>query len=372
MQYQSHFTGPLMIVHNAIPQMGQSSTQEGFLKSYLKNLLPKTFTHPLYLVFQALPQYKVKSKSLSYYDQEVAGYFQLEAIEDLLNLEKDNVYIPKFPVTAKNEIDLENLKSIPYVATTFFTGDSVLKVGEDLISKWDFYELATKNFKMAQSEKEGPKVLIFHTHVHEYFKGEKGSSSGEVDINQGVAAVGEELALLLEKQYGLETLHVTDSFYATPQTTGTDKLEYDRMEPIIEAIIEANPTIEIVIDLHRDAVNGTNKFVTELSGKQTAQLMIVNGICMRRDAEDNLVENSSLKNPYLEDNLAFSIQTQIQGLTYYPGLMRKIYLKPYRYSTHMKAKSLLIELGNQNNTLEEALNAAAPLADMIAKVVGVD
>ena len=89
-------------------------------------------------------------------------------------------------------------------------------------------------------------------------------------------------------------------------------------------------------------------------------------------SEGNLVQNTSLTNPNLTDNLAFAIQAQINGITYYPGLMRKIYLKPYRYSTHMRPKSLLIELGNQNNTLEEAVNAAGPIADIIAKVLEKD
>jgi stage II sporulation protein P len=74
-------------------------------------------------------------------------------------------------------------------------------------------------------------------------------------------------------------------------------------------------------------------------------------------------------NPYLEDNLAFSFQMQLAAAEYYPDFTRKIYLKGYRYNMHYCPKSLLVEVGAQNNTLEEAKNAMEPLADVLSKVL---
>jgi stage II sporulation protein P len=60
---------------------------------------------------------------------------------------------------------------------------------------------------------------------------------------------------------------------------------------------------------------------------------------------------------------------QLSANERYPGFARKVYLKPYRYSLHMLPKTLLVEVGAQNNTKQEALNAMEPLAEILAKVV---
>ena len=80
----------------------------------------------------------------------------------------------------------------------------------------------------------------------------------------------------------------------------------------------------------------------------------------------------AVSNPYILDNLAFSFQAQVLANEYYPGLTRKIYLKAYRYNMHLCPKSMLVEVGAQTNTLEEAMNAMEPLADIIDKVIKKD
>jgi stage II sporulation protein P len=76
-----------------------------------------------------------------------------------------------------------------------------------------------------------------------------------------------------------------------------------------------------------------------------------------------------LYNPYIEDNLAFSFQMQLQAAKYYPDLTRKIYLKGYRYNLHLMPRATLVEVGGQTNTVEEAKNAMEPLADILDKVL---
>ena len=93
--------------------------------------------------------------------------------------------------------------------------------------------------------------------------------------------------------------------------------------------------------------------------------MFFNGLSRVKDVG----EIAYLPNPYLQDNLAFSFQMQIAGETYYPGLTRKIYLKGYRYNMHLKPRSLLIELGAQNNTVQEAVNACVPIARILNEVL---
>ena len=81
-------------------------------------------------------------------------------------------------------------------------------------------------------------------------------------------------------------------------------------------------------------------------------------------------ELSYLPNRNLSCNLAFSLQTKLIGDEMYPGLMHRIFLKDYRYNMHLMARYMLIELGTNNNTVEEAANAMEPLADILAQVLG--
>ena len=81
---------------------------------------------------------------------------------------------------------------------------------------------------------------------------------------------------------------------------------------------------------------------------------------------------SGLPNPYINDNLALSFQMEVAAETFYPGFTRRIYLKGYRYNMHLCPKSMLVEVGAQTNTLEEAMNAMEPLADIIDKVIKKD
>ena len=105
--------------------------------------------------------------------------------------------------------------------------------------------------------------------------------------------------------------------------------------------------------------------IMDLQGKPTARFMFFNGMSHIRDKGDI----SYLENPYIQDNLAFSFQHQLTMAEYYPGLSRGVYLKGYRYNLHYCPKSILVEVGAQTNTLQEAMNAMGPLADVINKVI---
>ena len=120
----------------------------------------------------------------------------------------------------------------------------------------------------------------------------------------------------------------------------------------------------MAIDLHRDGVAESTHLVTEIDGKPTAKIMYFNGLSRTRANGDI----GYLYNPYIQDNLAFSLQMQVASETYYPGFARHIYLKAYRYNLHLLPKSLLIEAGAQTNTVEEMRNAMEVLAKLLAAV----
>jgi stage II sporulation protein P len=252
---------------------------------------------------------------------------------------------------ASNSILMEKLKDFDYLVQNYYIVDSSTTIrSEDLNAE----ELLTENLAVDKTA-DGPQILIYHTHSQEGYQ-----DSTEGDESTSVMALGETLAQLLTEQYGFRVLHHTGKYDVDDRDHA-----YSNAAPAIQQILEENPTIEVVIDLHRDSVPEDNRLVTTVNGKPTAKIMFFNGLC-RTTASGDLTR---LQNPYLKDNLAFSLQMQLAAAEKFPDLTRKIYLKGYRYNMHFCPKSLLVEVGAQNNTFEEAENAMEPLAELLAEVL---
>jgi len=251
------------------------------------------------------------------------------------------------------------LRDINFLQRNFYNFEGDLKLTYvDLPAA----ELINKNISLKKQSNK-PQILIFHTHSQEHY-----ADGDPNQLDDGVVGLGEVLAKILHEEYGIGVLHNKGQYDVVQGKLMRDG-SYERMEPAIRKILQQNPSIEVLIDLHRDGIE-KGKLVTTIDGKPTAKIMFVNGICKTmKDGE--LTEITSLPNPYLMDNLAFSLQMQLKANELYPGLMRKIYIKPYRYSLHMLPKSLLVEVGANTNTVEEARNAMAPLAKILCEVLKV-
>ncbi len=239
----------------------------------------------------------------------------------------------------------EELSSYEALIKAFYAVDSTTVAGEDLLRAQTFLE---KDMRIHGSAEE-PQILIYHTHSRESF-----TDSVPGDANSGILGAGEYLATLLRERYGYNVIHDVgcydeDRSYA-----------YEKSLPAVEALLEKYPSIEAVIDLHRDEMPEDRRLVTQVQGRPTAQFMFFNGLCRTKKGAIEQLEN-----PYLADNLALSFQMQAACNEYYPGIVRRIYLKAYRYNMHLCPKSLLIELGAQNNTEEEIHNACDPLAHVL-------
>jgi len=210
---------------------------------------------------------------------------------------------------------------------------------------------------------EGPRVLIFHTHSAEMF-----IDSNPAYPMSGIMGVGRYLAQVLAQQHGIETMHYTGRFDIIDGRSHRGG-SYERMEPVIRQILADNPSIQVVIDLHRDGVGDhLPAFVRYIDGVPTAQIMFFNGLS-RQNRNGQAVDIYRLPNPYQTENLNFSFRLQLASNQLYPGLARRVYLRAFRYSLHMMPLSTLVEVGNQHNTLQQAKNAMYPLADIIAAVV---
>ncbi len=263
----------------------------------------------------------------------------------------------KPPETMAKKVDIskEKLSDFEYLVSNFYTVDGTTSVSaKDLNAE----KLLAKDLKLDKKTK-GPKVLIYHTHSQEDFKDSK-----KGDSSTTIMGMGAYLAQLLNEKYGIETLHHEGVYDLIDGEMDRSKA-YQLAEKEVKKILKDNPGIEVVIDLHRDGVGSSTHLVTEIDGKETAQIMFFNGMS-RTKANGDI---AYLHNPYIEDNLAFSLQMQIAAAKLYPGFTRHIYLKSYRYNLHLKPKSLLIEAGAQTNTVGEMRNAMEALAKVLNECI---
>lgn len=251
---------------------------------------------------------------------------------------------------------LEKMKDFSYLKSHFYIVDSRTTL---FAADINVEEALGLDFSIQPSKKK-PKILIFHTHSHEGFA----DSDMSKGLDEGIWGVGERLKEILEEKYGIAVLHDDgryDVVNGKSQITGA----YERMEPPIRRILKENPSIEVCIDMHRDGVGEDTRLVTEVNGKPCAQVMFFNGLCrLNKGGTPQAIEG--LENPYLRENLAFSLQMKVAAERLYPGFSRRIYVNAYRFSLHMLPRSTLIEVGAQTNTREEALNAMEPLAEVLA------
>lgn len=252
----------------------------------------------------------------------------------------------------------EELNSIEDLKKYVFTIDASAYVNDDEL---DLNRLQNTDIT-AQLQSKEPKVLIFHTHSQEDFID---SQAGNVEDT--IVGVGQVLAEILSNQYNITVVHDVGTYDVED---GKEKRNgsYEVMEPAITKLLKKYPSIEVCIDLHRDGVGEGVHLVTDINGKPTAKIMYFNGICRLNDnGEPKDIEG--LENKYIKQNLALSFQMQMKTNELYPNFARKIYIKPYRYSLHMKPLSLLIEAGANTNTVEEVKNAMEPLAEILVEVV---
>ena len=272
--------------------------------------------------------------------------------------EENNAASAAFSPQIKNNLDtinkLKHSKSRSFLLKNFYITDSSTSIDN---SVFNVEKLLSKDVTIKKSEE--PQILIFHTHA---------ASEAFIDSRKGkqsdtIVGVGSRLAYLLRSKYGYNVIHDTTEFDRINGSIDRSKA-YNQAADKLEATLKKYPSIEVVIDLHRDGVGNSVQRLTTIDGKKTAQVMFFNGLS--RNSSGNI---EYLYNKNLQANLAFSLQLKLKCMENYPDFARPVYLKGYRYNLHMRENSLLIELGNENNTVEEAKNAMEPLAKILDQVL---
>lgn len=249
---------------------------------------------------------------------------------------------------------LSQLSDFDYLLNEYFTLDAGTTIDGELLNAGDLL-----NEDLTIEKKSGmPQILIYHTHSQETF-----ADSREGVTEDSIVGMGEVLAELLRDKYGYQVIHDT-GVYDLIDGVLDRSAAYDYARAAVLEILEQNPSIEVIIDLHRDGVEG-EKFVTEIDGKPASMIMFFNGLS--RDNQNQPL--TWLENPYIRENLAFSLQLELKAREQYPGFTRNIYLKAQRYNLHLRPRSLLVEAGTQLNTVEEERNAMEPLAELLDQVL---
>lgn len=209
----------------------------------------------------------------------------------------------------------------------------------------------------------GPRVLVYHSHNSEMYLGR--SISGRYDPEAhyvfksqsdntitGIMEVGRHLTNALGR-LGIPTLHET-RIHDLP----TLDYAYANSEKTVRSILNQHPTIDIVLDIHRDA--NVPEPVVEIGGRRVARILVVVGTA----------QSIPLAHPNYQSNLKFAEELVQTANKMYPGLMRATQVRhDARYNQHLHPHSLIIEMGSVENTLEEALLSAELLANVLSQML---
>ena len=210
---------------------------------------------------------------------------------------------------------------------------------------------------------KNPQVLIVHTHTSEsYMKDDSGFYYDSfyprtTDNTQNITRVGQAITDKL-KENGINTIHDI-TYHDNPTYNGS----YSRAAKTIEENLRKYPSIQVVLDIHRDSLgsNETGKIkpVFKYKDKKSAQIMIISGCD----------HDQSLGYPNWEKNLRLALRLQKYCETLFPGITRPLNFAKVRYNQHLTPGSMLIEVGSDANTLEEAVNTGYMLGQALSNLL---
>ena len=222
--------------------------------------------------------------------------------------------------------------------------------------KFDAAQLLTSPLRWNLMAQE-PAVLILHTHGSESYTKADGETYQEsaafrtLDEAYNMISVGDHLTDLLEAA-GIAVLH-DRQLHDYPSYNGS----YSNARKQIKKVLKENPSVCLVLDLHRDAsadINNQMRTKAVVDGQDSAQLMFVVG-----------TGSSGAKNDHWQENLALALKLQVLLEEKTAGICRKVNLRGQRFNQDLLAGALLVEVGAAGNSRQEALRAVEMLAQAI-------
>ena len=220
-----------------------------------------------------------------------------------------------------------------------------------------------RTLSLRWEQTDAPQVLILHTHTTEGYMTYEADYYNAADRHRthdhtrNVCAVGETVRRTLES-YGIRAIHDT-TVHDNPVYSGA----YGRSAEVAQRYLEQYPSIRVVLDLHRDSVMDGDVMVrptATVEGKSAAQMMFVTGV----------VSTDALPHPRWQENLTLTARWQAALDAVSPDLMRPLNLTASRYNQHLSPGWVLVEMGAEGNTIEEAVYSAQILGRTLAELLG--
>lgn len=314
-----------------------------------------------YLSTYDVPDWFFEDEGEKPQNDDMASMENEEKVDGIINDTDENTMVQNEAVMAYSnkskgtQYTREQLADVDFIKSRIFSIDGNTSMTDE---ETRLENLLDVDLSLSDIGSE-PKILIYHTHASESFSDSRPGVSEDT-----VVGIGSYLADLLNNQYGIPTFHDETAYDIIDGHLDRSRA-YENAYDGISQILKDNPSIEVVIDLHRDGVDEDTHLITEVNGKPTAKIMFLNGVS-RSNMNGDI---DYLQNPNKLTNLAFSFQLYLAGKEEYGDYVRKIYVRSLRYNLHVMPRATLIEAGAQNNTIEEEKNAMEPLAAMLDKVL---
>ncbi len=285
------------------------------------------------------------------------------------DIEKTNTIIKSYspmlseeyikPVKVREEEkEKEQVQETKVVEERKISGD--MKISNLTDISIDAMSLVSKPLEYSIKKGSAPQILIFHTHTTESFtEGENntyiiGSPDRNLDNEKNISAVGKAMKKVLEKE-GYKTIHDT-TVHDYPSYNGA----YERSMATAKKNISEEKGIKLLLDVHRDGItkdDGTKvKVVSDIEDEKVAQCMFVIG------------SNALLSHDKWQENLKLALKLQSLANEMYPGLMRPIIIREERFNQQLSTGSIIIEVGSNGNTIEEAIRGGECMARVIARL----
>ncbi len=283
-------------------------------------------------------------------------------VDSSIYMKSENEYEEETTLNS-NDADNTDKKKYPVYEEQYGTaGEITIKNSTNYTI--DIEKQLSKSLPFEITDTSQPQVLIVHTHASEAFLQEdvgyyyEDYTSRSLDDNLNIISVGEVLTNSLNDR-GIGTLQSL-VHHDSPTYNGS----YDRSEKTINEYLEKYPSIKVVIDLHRDAIgyggeDGKYKPTFVVDGKKAAQIMVMTGYD----------PTGAYGYENWEDNLGFALKIQETAEKLYPGMTRPLYFGDFAYNMYINSGSLLVEVGTDANTLEEAQYTGELLGDVLAEVL---
>lgn len=248
----------------------------------------------------------------------------------------------------------------PYGANTSFQN---INLKNNTSANINLQNLLNNNLGIKISQNSTPQVLIYHTHTTESYMLEERDYYTENDLSRrlendkNMVFIGDIFEAKL-RAAGIGVIHDT-TLHDYPSYSGS----YDRSAKSVEADLKVYKDIKIIIDIHRDAISDGEsdkaKPIITINGQNYAQVMLVMGS-----------QTGSIKNhKNWQNNLSLAVKYQQKMEEMYPGLARAITLNEAKYNQNLSSGALLLEVGSDANTLDEAKRGATAAADALVNLL---